>query len=197
MSLRLQTQQRRFRLVVGDMPLEAGVPAMQARFQDRGSVVITRHPTRLRAFVLSQPWGHAVLSGGVTKEADATQAAMSPEHQLLRAITWLLMTVLGCAPLPVFCWNATVHNIVTSSMQARLLRPNELTLSKALREARGLGGGGACANDRQSGRRVSVVPAGDSGEVSARYVTGRHGGRPTAAAGPNGDGFGRRKFVNS
>ena len=33
-SLRLQTQQLRFRTTVGDMPLEAGVPAMQARFQD-------------------------------------------------------------------------------------------------------------------------------------------------------------------
>ena len=33
-SLRLQTQQLRFRTTVGDMPLEAVVPAMQARFQD-------------------------------------------------------------------------------------------------------------------------------------------------------------------
>ena len=65
------------------------------------------------------------------------QAIMSPEHQLLRAITWLLMTIPGCAPLTVFCWNATVQNILTSSMQDRLLRPNDLMLSKASREALG------------------------------------------------------------
>ena len=150
-SLRLQTQQLCFRTVVGDMPLEAGVPAMQARFQDRGSLIITRNPTRLRAFVLSQPRGYAVLWGGVAKQADATQAAMSPEDQLLRAITWLLMTVPGCAPLTVFCWNATVQNILTSSVQDRLLRPNELMLSKAPREA---WGGGLHA--QMTGRAVDV-----------------------------------------
>ena len=52
-SLRLQTQQLCFRTAVGDMPLEARVPAVQARFQDRGSLVTTRNPTCLRAFVLS------------------------------------------------------------------------------------------------------------------------------------------------
>ena len=54
------------------MPLEAGVPAMQARFQDRGSLVITRNPTRLRALVLSQPRGYAVLWAGGRQQADAT-----------------------------------------------------------------------------------------------------------------------------
>ena len=76
-SLWVQTQQLCFRIAVGDMPLEAGVPAGQARFQDRGSLVTTRDPTRLRAFVLSQPRGYAVLSGGVAKQADATHAAVS------------------------------------------------------------------------------------------------------------------------
>ena len=60
---------------------------------------------------------------------------MSRELQLLRAMTWLLMTAPSCALLTVFCWNATVQNILTSSMQDRLLQPNELMLSKALREA--------------------------------------------------------------
>ena len=46
------------------MPLEAGVPAMRARFQDIGSLVITRNPTGLRAFVLTQRRGYAVLWGG-------------------------------------------------------------------------------------------------------------------------------------
>ena len=49
----LQTQQLCFRTAVGDIPLEAGVPAVQARFQDRGSLVTTHNPTRLWAFVLS------------------------------------------------------------------------------------------------------------------------------------------------
>ena len=62
-SLRLQTQQLCFRTADGDMPLEAEVPAVQARFQDRGSLVTTRNPTRLRAFGLSQPRGYAVLWG--------------------------------------------------------------------------------------------------------------------------------------
>ena len=60
---------------------------------------------------------------------------MSSEHQRLRAIAWLLMTVPGCAPLTVFCWNATVQNILSSSMQDKLLQPNELMLGKAPREA--------------------------------------------------------------
>ena len=136
-SLRLQTQQLCFRTAVGDMPLEAGVPAVQARFQDRGSLVATRNATRLRAFVLSQPRGYAVLWGGVAKRADATEAATSSERQLLRAITWPLMTVPGCAPLNVLCWNAIVQNILTSFMQESLLQPNELMLSKAPREAWG------------------------------------------------------------
>ena len=111
---------------------------MHAKFQDRGSLVTTRNPTRLQVFVLSQPRGYAVLwGGGVAKHADATQSTMSSEHQLLRAITWLLMTVPGCAPLTVFCWNAIVQNILTSSMQDRLLQPNELMVSKAPREAWG------------------------------------------------------------
>ena len=63
-SLRLQFEQLCCRTAVGDMPLEAGVPAVRARFQDRGSLVTTRDPTRLRAFVLSQPKGYAVLWGG-------------------------------------------------------------------------------------------------------------------------------------
>ena len=72
-SLRLHTQQLCFCTAVGDMPLEAGVPAMQAKFQDRGSLVTARNATRLRAFVLSQPRGYAVLcgGGGVAKQADA------------------------------------------------------------------------------------------------------------------------------
>ena len=73
--------------------------------------------------------------GGVAKQAEATQAKMSPEHQLLCAIAWLLMTLPGCALLTVFCWNATVQNILTSSMQDRLLQPTELMLGKATREA--------------------------------------------------------------
>ena len=88
--------------------------------------------------------------GGVAKQADATQAAMSPEHQLLRAITWLLMTVAGCAPLTVFCCNATVQNTLTSSMQDRLLRPNDFMLSNAPREA----WGGVYA--QMTGRAVDV-----------------------------------------
>ena len=62
--------------------------------------------------------------GGVAKEADATQAGMSSEHQLLRAITWLLMTMPGCAPLTVFCSNAAVPIILISSMQDKPLQPN-------------------------------------------------------------------------
>ena len=89
MSLRLQAQQLCFCTAVGDMPLEARVPAVQARFRDRGSLVTTRNPTLLRGFMLTQPRGYAVLGGGgVTKQAEATQATMSSQHQLLRAIAW-------------------------------------------------------------------------------------------------------------
>ena len=60
------------------------------------------------------------------------------------------MTVLGCAPLFVFCWNETVQKILTSSMQARLLRTNELMLSKAPREAWGW------VHAQMTGRAVNV-----------------------------------------
>ena len=84
MSLQLQTQQLCFCTAVGDMPLEAGVPAMQARFQDKGSLVITRNPMRLRAFVLSQPRGYAVLWGGRRQAdrrhtgSDVSRASIAP-----------------------------------------------------------------------------------------------------------------------
>ena len=64
MSLRLQTQKLCFHTTIGDMPLEPGVPAVQATFPDRGSLIRTRNHTRMRAFVLCQPRGYVVLWGG-------------------------------------------------------------------------------------------------------------------------------------
>ena len=46
------------------------------------------------------------------------------------------MTVPRCARLTIFCWNANVQNI-TSSMQAELLQPNGLMLSRAPQEVWG------------------------------------------------------------
>ena len=56
------------------------MPAVQATFQDRASLVTSRNPTRLWAFVLSQPRGYVVLWEGVTKQPEATQVTISSEH---------------------------------------------------------------------------------------------------------------------
>ena len=131
MSLRLQTQQLCFRIAVGDMPLEARVPAMQARFQDMGSSVITRNPMRLRAFVLSQPRGRQTSRRH--KGSDVSRASIAPcDHMASHDNSRVCTT--DCLLLECDC---ATHCDVVHAGQAE--RPNELMLSTAPREARGGG----------------------------------------------------------